>query len=94
MPFSRLQEPCCVPKAVGDAPADAGRSANTLLLGDFFAIISAVGGVEYLALAKTIRPHVDIKMFVFLVMAFGSSLYVILITTVVGTGIIGVIQST
>lgn len=48
--------------------------SNMTLHGDLLALVSAVAGVWYLVFAKTIRPHISLHIFMFLIMAIGSTL--------------------
>jgi drug/metabolite transporter (DMT)-like permease len=53
--------------------AEARSSAPTSgLMGDAFAILSAVGGVGYLVFAKTSRQHMSLYLFMFLTMSVGT----------------------
>jgi len=47
---------------------------NKALLGDFMALGSAVFGVCYLTFAKTVRSHVSVTIFIFMVMLSGCIL--------------------
>ena len=63
----------------GAAP-DLLENDNTELLtlwGDFLALVSAVGGVGYLVFAQTVRPHLNLYLFMFMNM-FQNSLYAFL----------------
>lgn len=55
--------------------AGAANSENDkTVIGDLIAMVAAVAGVWYLVMAKTIRPYVSLYLFMFLIMAVGSSL--------------------
>lgn len=58
-------------KSAGDDP---GHSVAQARLGDFLALLSAVAGVLYLTLAKTIRSYVPVTSFIWMVMCLGSLL--------------------
>ena len=47
------------------------------LVGDMLALLSAVGGVGYVACAKATRPHMPIYLFMFLTMTIGCALILI-----------------
>jgi drug/metabolite transporter (DMT)-like permease len=54
--------------------AGASSESGKTVVGDLIAMIAAVAGVWYLVMAKTIRPYVSLYLFMFLIMAMGSSL--------------------
>jgi len=47
-------------------------NSGSTLYGDLLAIASALGGVGYLIFAKTIRPHMNLFVFIFSTMLLGS----------------------
>ena len=51
--------------------------SNMTLVGDSLALLSALGGVFYLTFAKAVRPHLNLYLFMFLVMFCGSTLILI-----------------
>lgn len=66
----------CSRDSADSKPDEAGGpSAGTLtLFGDLLALLSGFGGVCYLVFAKAVRHNVPLYLFMFLVMAVGSSL--------------------
>jgi drug/metabolite transporter (DMT)-like permease len=63
----------------GEGAASGGD--YTTLWGDFLALVSATGGVFYLVFAKTVRPHVSLFLFMFLIMFLGSTMILIFMFT-------------
>jgi len=61
----------------GDATGSATSNGHMTLFGDFLALVSATGGVFYLTFAKTVRPHISLYLFMFLIMFFGSTMLLI-----------------
>ena len=69
----------------GSPPSLSGNDMNNTydghnlltLWGDFLALVDAMGGVCYLVFAKTIRPHISLYLFMFLIMLLGSTLILI-----------------
>lgn len=55
-----------------DAASGATLRRYGTLLGDLFAILSAIAGVGYVVLAKTVRPRMDLYFFMFCIMTGGS----------------------
>jgi drug/metabolite transporter (DMT)-like permease len=65
--------------------AEARSSAPTSgLLGDAFAILSAIGGVGYLVFAKTSRQHMSLYLFIFLTMSVGTLMILLFQILVLG----------
>lgn len=58
----------CSKDSADSAPAGGMKA----ILGDFYALLSAIGGVAYLVFAKTVRPYVNLYVFMFLIMFIGS----------------------
>jgi len=63
--------------AVMDEDDSSSRGTWRTLMGDGFALLSAFGGVGYLVFAQTVRPHLNLYMFMFFNM-FQNSLYALL----------------
>eukprot|EP00977_Amphora_coffeiformis_P028849 scaffold37478_cov176-Amphora_coffeaeformis.AAC.5 len=61
----------------GEGAGAATSNSHTTLFGDFLALVSATGGVFYLTFAKTVRPHVSLYLFMFLIMFLGSTMLLI-----------------
>lgn len=53
---------------------EASSENNYTLLGDALAMLSALGGVLYLTFAKTVRPNLNLYLFMFLIMFCGSTM--------------------
>jgi drug/metabolite transporter (DMT)-like permease len=66
----------CSRDSQGQAAADAHdeHTPATALYGDALALASAVAGVAYLTLAKAVRPHLSVTVFMFLITMFGSGM--------------------
>lgn len=52
--------------------ASATIDGSNTLLGDFLAILSAITGVFYIVFAKTVRPFMDLSVFMYFVMILGA----------------------
>jgi drug/metabolite transporter (DMT)-like permease len=58
---------------------------DVTLYGDGLALLSAFAGVRYLVLAKSVRKHVTLHVFMFLVMAIGSTLILMTMVMLLST---------
>ncbi|KAL7578544.1 hypothetical protein ACA910_011603 [Epithemia clementina (nom. ined.)] len=68
------------------SPQSTYSAASLTYLGDFYALVSAIGGVGYLVFAKSVRLHLNLYVFMFLNM-FLSSLYSLAILYTTGAPI-------
>jgi len=55
-----------------DSAEQHGGGGAATLLGDFLALMSAVSGVIYIVFAKTVRPNIELALFMFLLMVSGT----------------------
>ena len=58
----------CSKDSADTAHSEASTSVLSTFMGDFYAIASALAGVAYLVLAKTVRPMMDLYVFMFFIM--------------------------
>ena len=59
-------------KSSSEASNGTAGGAMMALLGDLFALLSALAGVAYLVFAKAVRPTMNVYVFMFVVMSIGS----------------------
>lgn len=63
----------CVLCSVDEAKdSDNDKPTNLVIMGDFMALGSGAFGVGYLTFAKTLRPHLPVTVFMFMVIALAS----------------------
>jgi drug/metabolite transporter (DMT)-like permease len=62
---------CSMDARGGGSSLDGSGGGNTSL-GDLYAFVSALGGASYLVLAKSLRPHTNLFVFMFFIMSVGS----------------------
>ena len=51
---------------------DSSETGNLTIVGDLYALLSAVSGVLYLITAKTVRPNMNLYFFMFVIMLLGT----------------------
>ena len=51
---------------------DSTQTGNLTIIGDLYALLSAVTGVVYLITAKTVRPTMNLYFFMFIIMSLGT----------------------